>query len=292
MKSNGSSSSLGETDSKNYRDIKEIYKVTKTLGQGQQTKVKKGKHRETKQEVAIKVLSKKKITEKEQSYLQEELAILKSLDHPNIVKFIDFFEDDSHFCIVMELLQGGALFDSIIEQQKNVSNSFSEPEVRDAIMSLADAMAYYHNMGVVHRDIKPENILLQSKEQGITSLKIADFGIAKKLEDDQMASSLCGTPAYVAPEVLDRKPYGMECDCWSIGIIAYILLSGNHPFNCSDQTKLFNEIKNCEYNFDDQEWANISDDAKDFISKILVADPKQRLTAAQMMEHPWMKASF
>ena len=126
---------------------------------------------EYKQEVAIKVLSKKKITEKEQSYLQEELAILKSLDHPNIVKFIDFFEDDSHFCIVMELLQGGALFDSIIEQQKNVSNSFSEPEVRDAIMSLADAMAYYHNMGVVHRDIKPSNLLI-----GPNGIILCDFG--------------------------------------------------------------------------------------------------------------------
>lgn len=120
-------------------------------------------------------------------------------------------------------------------------------------------------------------MLLASKEQGIASLKIADFGLARLLEDGALASTTCGTPGYVAPEVIMQKPYGKECDYWSIGVVAFILLSGSPPFYEDDNFALFEQIKACKYDFDVDTWETVSDEAKDFIRKILVADPKIRL---------------
>ena len=110
-------------------------------------------------------------------------------------------------------------------------------------------------------------------------MKIADFGLARSLDGNQLASTTCGTPGYVAPEILLEEPYGMECDYWSIGVVAYILLSGAPPFYSEDNFKLFEQIKSCDYDFSDESWNDISAEAKDFITKILVADPKKRLTA-------------
>ena len=131
--------------------------------------------------------------------------------------------------------------------------------------------------------------MLQSKELGITSLKVADFGLARLLEEDTLASTTCGTPGYVAPEVLMQKPYGKSCDIWSIGVVAFILLSGTPPFYEEDNFALFEQIKACRYEFDDQDWKNVSKEAKDFIAAILVSDPEKRLTCQGMMDHPWMQ---
>lgn len=131
--------------------------------------------------------------------------------------------------------------------------------------------------------------MLSSKELGIASLKIADFGLARLLEADSLASTTCGTPGYVAPEVLMQKPYGLPCDYWSIGVVSFILLSGTPPFYEEDNFALFEQIKACRYDFDVETWDNVSKEAKDFVSKILVADPEIRMTCDQMLEHPWMK---
>ena len=255
-------------------NIKEFYKIEGTIGRGSFATVKKAKHRETKEKFAVKVLSKRKMNETDLNALRQEIEILKTVDHPNIVKLVDIFEDDRHVCLVMERLLGGELFDQILK-----NDNFSEYEAREAISSIIDALAYCHSLGIIHRDIKPENLLLQDKDVGISSLKIADFGLARSIEGNQLASTTCGTPGYVAPEVLQEEPYGMECDYWSIGVVAYILLSGAPPFYSEDNFKLFEQIKNCEYDFNDDNWKNVSDEAKDFISKILVADPKKRMNA-------------
>lgn len=186
---------------------------------------------------------------------------MKSVDHPNIVKLIDIFEDERHVCLVMELLLGGELFDQIIENDK-----FSEFEAREATKAIIDAIEYCHSLGIIHRDIKPENLLLSSKEEGITSLKIADFGLARSLDQNQLASTTCGTPGYVAPEVLQQLPYGAECDFWSIGVVTYILLSGTPPFYDEDNFQLFEQIKNCQYDFEDDTWQYVSEEAKHFVS--------------------------
>ena len=134
----------------------------------------------------------------------------------------------------MELMHGGELFDQILEKEQ-----FSEFEAREATKTIIDAIYYCHQKDICHRDIKPENLLLQSKEQGISSLKIADFGLARLLDEESFASTTCGTPGYVAPEVLQQKPYGKACDDWSIGVVAFILLSGTPPFYEEDNFALF-----------------------------------------------------
>jgi calcium/calmodulin-dependent protein kinase I len=152
-----------------------------------------------------------------------------------------------------------------------------------------DAISYCHTKGICHRDIKPENLLLSSKELGIASLKIADFGLARLLQEDSLASTTCGTPGYVAPEVLEQKPYGKACDYWSIGVVTFILLSGTPPFYEEDNFALFEQIKACKYDFEVETWENVSAEAKDFVSKILVADPDKRMNCEEMLAHPWMK---
>ena len=129
--------------------------------------------------------------------LRTEIDILKTLDHPNIVKLVDIFEDERHICLVMELLLGGELFTQIVEKDQ-----FSEHEVREAIGVIIDAMSYCHSHGIIHRDIKPENLLLADADKSIGSLKIADFGLSRILSDDDFADTICGSPGYVAPEIL------------------------------------------------------------------------------------------
>lgn len=215
--------------------------------------------------------------------LQTEIEILKRVDHPNIIKLIDTFEDHRHFCLVMELIQGGELFDQILQKEQ-----FSENEAREALMQIIDAIEYCHSLEILHRDIKPENLLLETKDTSMMSLKIADFGLARVLDTDSLASTTCGTPGYVAPEVLQQQPYGKECDIWSIGVVLFILLSGTPPFYEEDNFKLFEQIKSCKYDFDVDTWDNVSAEAKDFVSKILVADPKKRMTIPDMKLHAWM----
>jgi calcium/calmodulin-dependent protein kinase I len=246
--------------------------------------VKRAKLRTTGERFAVKVLSKRKMSEEDLAALHTEIEILKSVDHPNIVKLIDIFEDERHVCLVMELLLGGELFDQIIEKDK-----FSEYDAREATKAIIDAISYCHSLGIIHRDIKPENLLLHSKDQGIGSLKIADFGLARCLDQNQLASTTCGTPGYVAPEVLQQQPYGMECDYWSIGVVTYIMLSGTPPFYDEDNFQLFEMIKNCQYDFEDDTWKYVSEQAKAFVSEILVKDPKTRLNLEGMKNHPWFK---
>lgn len=262
-------------DTSGYRNIKETYKIEGTIGKGSFATVKKAKNRKTNIRYAVKVLSKKKMNDEDKIAMQTEIEILKSVDHPNVVKLIDVFEDERHWCLVMELMEGGELFDQILEKE-----FFSENEAREACKAIIEAIDYCHAQGIVHRDIKPENLLLSNKQLGISSLKVADFGLARLLQEESMASTTCGTPGYVAPEVLMQKPYGKACDYWSIGVVAFILLSGTPPFYEEDNFELFEQIKACKYDFDVETWDSVSNEAKDFIKKVLVADPGVRLDCA------------
>lgn len=223
-----------ESGESGFRNIKETYKIESTIGKGSFATVKKAKLRATGERFAVKVLSKKKMSEEDKVAMLTEIEILKQVDHPNIVKLVDVFEDERHWCLVMELMTGGELFDQILSKEQ-----FSEAEARDATRAIVDAISYCHSKGICHRDIKPENLLLANKDCGIASLKIADFGLARLLDDSTLASTTCGTPGYVAPEVLKQQPYGMACDYWSIGVVAFILLSGTPPFYEEDNFALF-----------------------------------------------------
>ena len=143
------------------------------------------------------------MTESDRESIQTEIEILKLIEHPNIIKLYDVFEDEKYICLVIELMEGGELFDLINEQKR-----FSEDQAREIVKNLIDSIQYCHQLGIVHRDIKPENLLFQSKERCISTLKLSDFGLSKILDENKLATTVCGTPGYVAPEILKDGKYG------------------------------------------------------------------------------------
>jgi len=183
---------------------------------------------------------------------------------------------------VTELVEGGELFDRIVSK-----TSYNEREARDLIKLLLDTLAYMHQKGVVHRDLKPENLLLCS-ESDDSAIKIADFGFAKRVTELSSHETACGTPGYVAPEILRGDPYGTEVDIWSMGVICYVLLAGYPPFYDEDQKKLFKKIKEGRYYFHDEYWSATSPEAIYMIKQMLCVDQSKRWTADQLLRHPWI----
>ena len=184
--------------------------------------------------------------------------------------------------LVMEIMTGGELFDRIVEKE-----SYTEREAANTIRPIIDAIRYCHDMGVIHRDLKPENLLYETKDDE-SVIKISDFGLARFLTQGDYASTACGTPGYVSPEIISGKGYGKEVDYWSIGIVAYILLCGFPPFYDEDNTALFEQIKGGKFEFPSPYWDDISEQAKDFIKALLEVDPVNRLSGEEIFEHPWL----
>jgi serine/threonine protein kinase len=245
--------------------------------------VKLGTHKRTGQRVAVKCIDRSGLPEDGEASLRQEVDILKALDHPNIVKLIDFFEEDKFFYVVMEYLEGGELFDRIVKK-----NCYNEKEARDLVFSMLSAMKYCHDRQIAHRDMKPENLLLASLDDD-ANVKIADFGFAIKGKPNaNTLSTQCGTPGYVAPEILFSKQYDKSVDMWSIGVITYVLLGGYPPFHDDNQKQLFRKIKKGDYEFHAEYWGNVSDEAKELISKLLTVDPAHRYTVDQALAHPWI----
>lgn len=217
--------------------------------------------------------------------MENEVMILSQIDHPNIVKCREVFEDNEHIYIVLDLLSGGELFHRVVDK-----NVFTEKDAADIIRPVIDAVRYCHDLDVAHRDLKLENILYENKDED-AMVKITDFSLAKIIPDDVFAITACGTPGYVAPEILEGSGYGKEVDYWSIGVILYTLLCGLPPFNEEQNSDLFDKIKKAEYGFPSPMWDHVSDLAKDLISKLLVTDPDSRISADEILEHPWMLES-
>lgn len=188
------------------------------------------------------------------------------MNHPNVVKIYEIYEENDILYLCTELMSGGELFDRIVEKE-----SYSEREAAETIRPIVDSIHYCHSQGIIHRDLKPENLLYESRDEK-SIIKISDFGLARFLQNDEQASTACGTPGYVAPEIIEGKGYGEEVDLWSIGIILYIMLCGFPPFYNDNHTELFQQIVNLDYEFPSPYWDDISDSAKDLIKKILVKD--------------------
>merc|ERR1739846_312412 len=229
---------------------------------------------------AIKVIDKKALKGKEDS-LENEIKVLRRLDHPNVVKLLEAYESKSYVYLVMELVTGGELFDRIVEK-----GSYTEKDAADLIKQVLSAVNYMHESGVVHRDLKPENLLYHSPEEE-SKIMISDFGLSKMEESGIMATA-CGTPGYVAPEVLAQKPYGKEVDVWSIGVISYILLCGYPPFYDENDANLFAQILKGEFEFDSPYWDDISEEAKDFIRSLMCVNVDHRLTCEAALDHCWI----
>lgn len=232
---------------------------------------------------AVKIIDKKALKGKEDS-LENEIKVLRRLKHPNIVQLLETFEDKSKVYLIMELVTGGELFDRIVEK-----GSYTEKDAADLIRQVLEAVDYMHEQGVVHRDLKPENLLYYSHDEE-SKIMISDFGLSK-MEDSGIMATACGTPGYVAPEVLAQKPYGKAVDVWSIGVISYILLCGYPPFYDENDANLFAQILKGEFEFDSPYWDEISDSAKDFIRNLMCVNVEKRYTCRQALGHPWISGN-
>ncbi|KAL1418249.1 hypothetical protein MTO96_026060 [Rhipicephalus appendiculatus] len=280
---------FGKKDSQRKKDkdgvsVEDKYEFKDLLGTGAFSQVVLAESKDTPGVMhAIKCIDKKALKGKEDS-LENEIKVLRRLKHPNIVQLLETYEDKNKVYLVMELVTGGELFDRIVEK-----GSYTEKDASDLIRQILEAVDYMHSQGVVHRDLKPENLLYYSPDEE-SKIMISDFGLSK-MEDSGIMATACGTPGYVAPEVLAQKPYGKAVDVWSIGVIAYILLCGYPPFYDESDANLFAQILKGEFEFDSPYWDEISDSAKDFIRHLICVDVERRYTCKQALAHPWISGN-
>lgn len=262
--------------------VGQLYTVREMLGDGNFARVYQCVSRESGVEYALKIIDKDKCRGKEQM-IANEVAILRRVQHPNVVLLVEEFNFDTELYLVMELVKGGDLFDAIAAATK-----FPEYEASRLVSDLASALAHLHSLRVVHRDIKPENLLVGVRG----ALKLADFGLATELpRDGSLLSTVCGTPTYVAPEILAETGYALEVDVWAMGVITYILLCGFPPFvsQTNNQDELFDQILSGRFEFMAPYWDSISASAQDLIRGMLQVDVTQRLSAVQVLAHPWLQ---
>lgn len=266
---------------KNNEEIKKKYKIYKLLGEGAFSQVFLAQHRISKIRRCIKAIAKDNFTQDENESIMNEIKVLKQIDHPHIVKIIEYYENENELFIVTEFLEGGELFNKIEEL-----NTFSEKDTSIIIKQVLSAVAYMHKKSMTHRDLKPENIMFMGSDEDDLNLKLIDFGTSRKVEYKEHLRSKMGTPYYIAPEVLNHD-YGIECDIWSVGVILYILLCGYPPFNGSCDKKIMERIKRGTFVFPEEEWDSVSKEAKHLITQMLMLDPKKRPTADRLLQHPW-----
>uniref|UniRef100_A0A7S2W826 Protein kinase domain-containing protein n=1 Tax=Eucampia antarctica TaxID=49252 RepID=A0A7S2W826_9STRA len=262
--------------------FREIYQLNARLKSGSFATVCRGTHRATGRKVAIKCVLRKDLPPSDDAAIIDEVAILASLKHRYICPIIDFFEEFQCYFIVMELMAGGDLFDKIGKKK-----SYNEKNARDLSVQILEAVAFCHRKNVAHCDMKPKNLLLQGDDD--TSIKLADFGFATRVYAPNSLSKQCGTPFFVAPEILLRNPYDEKSDMWSVGVIIYLLLSGTLPFVGRSQRELFRAIVKGDYEMEEENWDGVSEDGVNLVKSLLVTDSSKRLTAKQALNSDWLK---
>ncbi|XP_010807039.1 ribosomal protein S6 kinase alpha-2 isoform X4 [Bos taurus] len=258
------------------------YEIKEDIGVGSYSVCKRCVHKATDTEYAVKIIDKSKRDPSEEIEI-----LLRYGQHPNIITLKDVYDDGKFVYLVTELMRGGELLDRILRQRY-----FSEREASAVLCTITKTMDYLHSQGVVHRDLKPSNILYVDESGNPESIRICDFGFAKQLRaENGLLMTPCYTANFVAPEVLKRQGYDAACDIWSLGILLYTMLAGFTPFaNGPDDTPedILARIGSGKYALSGGNWDSISDAAKDVVSKMLHVDPHQRLTAVQVLKHPWI----
>lgn len=218
---------------------------------------------------------------------EEEIATLKSVRAgPSIAHLYDVYEDDEQAYLVLEFMRGGELFDRIMDMP-----DFTEKDARDCVRCMLEALSFMHEKRIAHRDLKPENLLLISDEDARLMIKLCDFGFAKKCSSPNNLRTLCGTPGYLAPEVLELYPaYDTPSDIWSVGCILFLLLGSYFPFDDEDtsEDQVFERTRNGVYNFYPEFWSTVSKGAKDLVSTMLTVNPNKRITADAALKHEWI----
>ena len=270
----------------NDRFCESRYKFGRVLGQGSFACVKMATDREDGSEWAIKIIRMSCLDLDDDQAIKAEIGILSRVEHINIVGTREIYESPRFCMIVMEICRGGELFDRIVEK-----DHYCESEAKQCFRDLISAISYIHSQDIVHRDLKPENLLYATIDDK-SVLKLADFGLSKIMKPNEMLKNACGTPGYLAPEMLESKPYGKPVDLWGCGIILYILICGFPPFYADDEQDLFRDIKSGDFEFTEPYFDDASPEVIDLIKKLLELDVDKRLTAQQAMEHEWMAAEF
>lgn len=273
--------------------IKINYTITKTLGVGAYGQVKLAFEKNTCEKCAIKIIQKKKFTingrnNHPNTQILSEVNILKKLEHPCIIQIKEVIDTPDTVYIVLELVEGGELFDKVVS-----IGQYNESSAKLLFYQMVLAIKYLHDQGISHRDLKPENILLSSADTQDTLIKVTDFGLSKFFNTTSIMKTFCGTPNYLAPEVLQTKgegSYTNKIDNWSLGVILYILLVGYPPFSEENtQVSLEKQITRGMYEFPKEFWSNVSGDAIDLVKKLMCVDPVKRASLEQVLEHRWIK---
>ncbi|KAB1204693.1 CBL-interacting serine/threonine-protein kinase 5 [Morella rubra] len=260
------------------------YEMGRFLGKGTFAKVYYGREMVSSESVAIKIINKDQVMKREgmMEQIKREISVMRLVRHPNVVELKEVMATKTKIFFIMEYVRGGELF------AKVARGKLKEDMARNYFQQLISAVDFCHSRGVSHRDLKPENLLLDENE----NLKVSDFGLSalpEQLLNDGLLHTQCGTPAYVAPEVLKRKGYdGSKADIWSCGVILYVLLAGFLPFQDENLMKMYSKIFKAEYEF--PPW--FSAEAKRLISKLLVTDPDRRITIPAIMRVPWFRKGF
>ncbi|KAL8278358.1 hypothetical protein RQP46_009250 [Phenoliferia psychrophenolica] len=266
--------------------IHDKYDVREQIGKGSFATVRKGIQRATGNMVAIKIIQKARFASnpKTMEMISREVEIMKNLDHKYCVRYIDYFEDEQRMWLVMEYVDGGDLLDYVMKRQ-----GLSESDTREIALMVCEAVAYLHSKGVAHRDLKPENLLLTRGARPLA--KVTDFGLAKMVDNNTMLRTACGTPSYLAPEVILKEAqagYGAQVDAWSIGVVLYSCMTNSTPFDESESTPLPQRMAERRVDFNGLEEYGISEIAIDFLRQLLVVDPTKRMSVKDALAHPWL----
>ena len=261
------------------------YEVIKQIGKGGYGKVYEVKNKKSGLIRACKHLS--KLVVKNLEKFEREINILINSDHPNIIKIFEVYESQRSLYIIMEECRGGEIFDRIIEHIQS-KKMYSEKDAATIFQQVMSSIEYCHNNGICHRDLKPENLLyLNQGPENENPIKVIDFGLSQMISPEKNLKTKVGTAYYVAPEIL-KGDYTEKCDIWSAGVILYILLSGDPPFNRPSDSVIYNKISKMKFSFPEKKWKDISKEAKDLIIHMM-APENERYTAKQVLEHPWFK---
>ena len=257
------------------------YKTIDIIGAGSFSSVYKVENLLDHQIFAMKVFPKSNLMDRgDQERFQREVNAMAFIKHENLVKLYDFFSDDQNFYMIMDYCAGGELFDYIVDHSK-----LSEPEAAYVFRQIVEAIALCHSYGVAHRDLKPENVLITK----FPHIKISDFGLCGFIDGHTLMKTFCGSPCYCSPECLSRVEYdGTKADVWSMGVILYSMVTGEHPWNIANTNLMVKQILNCQYDLPD--W--LSDDCQELIHGMLRLNASKRYTLKQISEHPWLKKAF